>query len=1019
MVISTPERTSASGEVRAPSVLAVLVAHDGAAWLRDCLQALAAQTHPRLGVLGVDVASTDGSDALLRQALGEARVLRVDAGAGLAGAVRAALELPAAQAADYVLILHDDAALAPDAVARMLDAAEGIQGLERVGVVGPKVVDWDDPKILRDVGRSTDRFGHPYSPLQEGEMDQGQYDRVLEVLWVSSCAMLVSRDAWQRTGAFDERLDGHHDDLDFCWRARLAGFRVLMTPLAQVRHRDARAAGAREADGHHGSQYHAERSALAAMLKNYGILSLLWLLPLHVVFGIVRLVYLTLSRRFEDAYELLSAWTWNLVHLPSTLRRRVRAQSVRNVRDAAVRRFMQSALIRVPRWFQQAEAIFEEQVEDEREHLPVRVRARSLATQHPVLVGWAVGAGTALLAYRVLTSAGVLEGGALPAFPSSSSMYFREALSAIRTTGLGGDAAASPALVLLGAFAWIPGIDGAVVQKVLLGVLPPLAALVMYRGLARQTGDRVAAVVGAVTLALSAVVFWAFSDGRIALLVGLVAVAALFDRVDQAFGQRPASPIRFVVAMGAIVAVGLAFVPAIALPFAVILAGALVTGPRRARGLVLCLAAAAVGAALAFPLLPSLARSAPEAFGSWVGATDLARLGRLAPGAGPGTWVVAFFVPVAATIAFSLVAAPMRRRAWRAVLLSVAGLFLAWASAAGWLPAAAGNPPLYVALSAIADAAVVGYGVATIGAGIERHAFGYRQIAVGALGLVLIVGVGGQILQAALGGWSIGANGLPSAWPVVANAPADARVLWIGRPDPGRFPAPGGDPIGVVQAGPASVRYGITDRDGATVLDLARPDAGAGYDYARSALVELLAGQTSHAGALLAPLGVRFVVAGAGDVPQAALARLNLQLDLDLVPAEGLVIYRNARVLPPALVTADRAFAHAARSASFLDIASAGDVQAVPLEPSGSGWTGTSPGGFGFVADQYAPGWRVTTTDGVQQPTRAFGWAIGFPAPAGAVSLADEAQNLRTAELVLLGVLWLVVVWVTRRPGSR
>ena len=41
---------------------------------------------------------------------------------------------------------------------------------------------------------------------------------------VSSAVMLVSREAWRRTGPFDERVAGHHNDLDFCWRARLAGF---------------------------------------------------------------------------------------------------------------------------------------------------------------------------------------------------------------------------------------------------------------------------------------------------------------------------------------------------------------------------------------------------------------------------------------------------------------------------------------------------------------------------------------------------------------------------------------------------------------------------------------------------------------------------------------------------------------------------------------------------------------------------------------------------------------------------
>src|SRR4051812_32260628 len=165
-----------------PSVLVVLVTHNAATWLRECLHALAAQTYPRLGVLAVDNASHDGSRELLEQALGAGRVLGLSTNRGVAGAIQAALEVPVAREAEYLLILHDDTALDPDCVTRLVEAAIGIPGVERVGVVGPKVVDWHEPRLLREVGRSTDRFGHPYTPLQDGEIDQGQFDRVLEVL---------------------------------------------------------------------------------------------------------------------------------------------------------------------------------------------------------------------------------------------------------------------------------------------------------------------------------------------------------------------------------------------------------------------------------------------------------------------------------------------------------------------------------------------------------------------------------------------------------------------------------------------------------------------------------------------------------------------------------------------------------------------------------------------------------------------------------------------------------------------
>src|SRR5438034_4374682 len=262
---------------RAPSVLVVLVVRDAAEWLRECLQALAAQTYPRLGILAIDDASADGSDGVLLQALGEGRVIRHAERAGLSRSFAEAVSHPVAGEADFVLLLHDDAALDPEAVTRLVEATT-LEGAERVGIVGAKVVDWDHPRRLRDVGRSADRFGHPYSPLQDEEIDQGQFDRVLEVLSVDPCAMLVAREVWQTTGLFDERLGDEDVDLDLCWRVRLAGWSVLMTPLARVRHAAAAERDDRPTD--RSRRYEEDRAALASVLKNDGLATLVWVVPL-------------------------------------------------------------------------------------------------------------------------------------------------------------------------------------------------------------------------------------------------------------------------------------------------------------------------------------------------------------------------------------------------------------------------------------------------------------------------------------------------------------------------------------------------------------------------------------------------------------------------------------------------------------------------------------------------------------------------------------------------------------------
>src|SRR5438093_8662312 len=90
---------------REPSVLVILVVHDGAPWLRRCLRGLAAQTYPRLGIVAFDNRSSDGSADLLEAALGSERVHRSEANLGFSGAVGTALASETARQADYVLLL--------------------------------------------------------------------------------------------------------------------------------------------------------------------------------------------------------------------------------------------------------------------------------------------------------------------------------------------------------------------------------------------------------------------------------------------------------------------------------------------------------------------------------------------------------------------------------------------------------------------------------------------------------------------------------------------------------------------------------------------------------------------------------------------------------------------------------------------------------------------------------------------------------------------------------------------------
>src|SRR5205823_7043823 len=79
-----------------------------------------------------------------------------------------------------------------------------------------------------------------------------------------------------------------------------------------------------------------------------------------------------------------------------------------------------------------------------------------------------------------------------------------------------------------------------------------------------------------------------------------------------------------------------------------------------------------------------------------------------------------------------------------------------------------------------------------------------------------------------------------------------------------------------------------------------------------------------------------------------------------------------------------------------------------------------SAGALVLLSQQLDGRWRLITSAGkAVDGQRAFGWATGFTLPAGTVAFAvtPTGQAARSAQTVVLSLLWLSALWITRRPS--
>lgn len=217
-----------------PFVRALVVTHGRSEFLAETLASLAAQSRPvdSAFVVVSGRALEDDDDIVVPPGFA-VEIVRVK-GSTFGKAVDALLGTVEEREGEWLWLLHDDSAPAPDALEHLL-----AQAAKRrlAGIVGAAQVRWDDPTRLVNIGTTVSRRGARRLSFAEGDdLDQGQHYEMEDVLAVGLAGAIVTRGVWTRLGGTDPAYGRFGDSADFCRRAWRAGYDVVIAPRARVRH---------------------------------------------------------------------------------------------------------------------------------------------------------------------------------------------------------------------------------------------------------------------------------------------------------------------------------------------------------------------------------------------------------------------------------------------------------------------------------------------------------------------------------------------------------------------------------------------------------------------------------------------------------------------------------------------------------------------------------------------------------------------------------------------------------------
>jgi GT2 family glycosyltransferase len=217
-------------------IAVVILNWNGKKFLEEFLPNVIEHSADRAEVIVADNASTDGSVVFLKQNYPNIRLIQNAENGGFSKGYNDALKHVDA---DYFVLLNSDMEVTPNWIQPVIDLMDNDP---TVAVCQPKIRSYSEREKFEYAGAAggfIDRFGYPFCRgrvFDTTEIDTGQYDDVCEIFWATGAAMFVRASVYREFGGLDEDFFAHMEEIDFCWRVKNAGYRVMYCPNSTVYH---------------------------------------------------------------------------------------------------------------------------------------------------------------------------------------------------------------------------------------------------------------------------------------------------------------------------------------------------------------------------------------------------------------------------------------------------------------------------------------------------------------------------------------------------------------------------------------------------------------------------------------------------------------------------------------------------------------------------------------------------------------------------------------------------------------
>lgn len=214
----------------------VILNWNGRKFLEKFLPGVITNSSDSAEIIIADNASSDDSLDYLERNHPGIRIIRLEKNHGFAGGYNLALQQIKA---DYYILLNSDIEVTENWIPPVIEL---LNGNHSVAACQPKIRSYKEPEKFEYAGAAggfIDKYGYPFCQgrmFQSIEKDEGQYELAKEIFWATGACMFVRADVFHKLGGFDDDFFAHMEEIDFCWRAKNQGYKIMYCPGSTIFH---------------------------------------------------------------------------------------------------------------------------------------------------------------------------------------------------------------------------------------------------------------------------------------------------------------------------------------------------------------------------------------------------------------------------------------------------------------------------------------------------------------------------------------------------------------------------------------------------------------------------------------------------------------------------------------------------------------------------------------------------------------------------------------------------------------